>query len=130
MGAVKVIINKELKVKGLTNKAIIGGMSFYNDPAMSFMTELFNKTNVKYCSIPFEEIVYSKYLEAILNCKISINGYSKNFMNKLRILADMVYPLTSRQTYAPRKNQNYAQPQQSSFSSSMNDTLNKMKKKY
>lgn len=124
---VRVVINKELKVRGLTNKAIIGGMSFYNDPAMSFMTELFNKDNVKYCSIPFEEMAYSKYLESMLNCKVSINGYSKNFMNKLRNLGDMVYPLTSRQTYAPSGAQNYSQ---GGFSNSMNSTLNKMKKKF
>lgn len=124
---VRVVINKELKVRGLTNKAIIGGMAFYNDPAMSFMTELFNKDTVKYCSIPFEEMVYSKYLEAMLNCKISINGYSKNFMSKLRILGDMVYPLTSRQTYSSKVAPDYSA---SNFSNRMNDTLNKMKKKY
>jgi hypothetical protein len=124
---VRVVINKELKVKGLTSKAIIGGMSSYNDPAMSFMSELFNKDIVKYCCIPFEEMVYSKYLEAMLNCKISINGYSKNFMNKLRILGDMVYPLTSRQTYSTNSKQGY---KPNNFSNSMNDTLNKMKKKY
>lgn len=124
---VRVVINKELKVRGLTNKAIIGGMSFYNDPAMSFMTELFNKDIVKYCSIPFEEMAYSKYLEAMLNCKVSINGYSKNFLNKLRILGDMVYPLTSRQTYSSNSAQNYGK---NNFSNSMNDTLSKMKKKY
>ncbi len=124
---VRVVINKELKVRGLTNKAIIGGMSSYNDPSMSFMTELFHKEDVKYCSIPFEEIAYSKYLEGMLNCKVSISGYSKNFMNKLRILGDMVYPLTSRQTYSSNMKQTYAK---NNFSNSMNDTLNKMKKKY
>lgn len=124
---VRVVINKELKVRGLTNKAIIGGMSSYNDPAMSFMTELFDKESVKYCSIPFEEMAYSKYLEGMLNCKVSISGYSKNFMNKLRVLGDMVYPLTSRATYSSNSKQNYTP---NNFSSSMNDTLNKMKKKY
>ena len=107
---VKIVINKELKVRGLTSKQIIGGMSFYNDPAMSYMTELFNKDLVKYCSIPFDEIAYSKYLECLLNCKISVNGYSKNFMNRLKNLGDMVYPLTSRQTYSPNADsQGYAQ---------------------
>ena len=52
---IRVIINKELKVKSLSIKAIIGGLSYYNDPAMSFMTELFNKDMVKACTIPFEE---------------------------------------------------------------------------
>lgn len=124
---VRVVINKELKVRGLTNKAIIGGMSSYNDPAMSFMTELFNKEIVKYCSIPFEEMAYSRYLEGMLNCKVSISGYSKNFMNKLRVLGDMVYPLTSRQTYSSGSKPNF---KQNNFSNSMNDTLNKMKRNY
>ncbi len=124
---VRVVINKELKVRGLTGKAIIGGMSSYNDPAMSFMTELFDKESVKYCSIPFEEMAYSKYLEGMLNCKVSLSGYSKNFMNKLRILGDMVYPLTSRQTYSSKTKQNY---KPNHFSNSMNDTLNKMKRNY
>lgn len=126
---VRVVINKELKVRGLTNKAIIGGMSFYNDPAMSFMTELFNKDNVKWCSIPFDEAVHANYLEAMLNCKVSISGYPKNFMSKLRILGDMVYPLTSRQTYSGNRNQGYGQ-NTNGFSNSMNNTLNKMRKKY
>lgn len=126
---VRVVINKELKVRGLTNKAIIGGMSFYNDPAMSFMTELFNKDTVTYCNIPFDETVYSNYLEAMLNCKVSIAGYPKNFMNKLKNLGEMVYPLTSRQTYSGGFNQNYGQ-NKGGFSNSMNNTLNKMKKKY
>mgnify|MGYP003310801087 CR=1 FL=1 len=63
---------------------IIGGMSFYNDPSMSFMTELFNKDMVKACTIPFEDITYSKYLDGMVNCNVSLNGYSKAFLSKLR----------------------------------------------
>lgn len=126
---VRVVVNKELKVRGLTNKAIIGGMSFYNDPAMSFMTELFNKDTVTWCSIPFDETVYSNYLEAILNCKVSIGGYPKNFVSKLRVLGDMVYPLTSRQTYVSNVNSSFG-AQETGFSNSMNSTLSKMRKKY
>ena len=54
----RIVINKEIKVKNLTSKAIIGGMSFYNDPAMSYMTELFNKEKIRACTIPFDENVY------------------------------------------------------------------------
>ena len=125
---VRVVINKELKVGSLTAKTVIGGMSFYNDPAMSFMTELFNKDMVKYCVIPFEEKAYSKYLEAIVDCKVSHNSYPSNFINKLKTLGDMVYPLTSKQSYG-RQTNSYSKPN-NGFSSSMNSTLNKMKKKY
>ena len=126
---VRVVINKEIKVKSLNTKAIIGGMSFYNDPSMSFMTELFNKDMVKACSIPFEENAYSKYLDAMVNCNVSINGYSKAFLSKLKNLGDMVYPLVSKSTYGkamPQQN-NYGK---NNFSSNMNNTLNQMKRKF
>ena len=45
----KIVINKEQKVKGLTDKVLIGGMAYYNDPGMAFMTELFNKDKIMYC---------------------------------------------------------------------------------
>ena len=45
----RIVINKELPVKTLTVKNIIGGLSFYNDPSMSFMRELFNRETAKYC---------------------------------------------------------------------------------
>ena len=95
---IKIIINKEMKVRGLTPKAIIGGLAFYNDPAMSFMTELFNKDSVKYCSVPFDEDACSRYLEGVMDCEISINGYSKFFNAKLKEVANMVYPLIGIQT--------------------------------
>ena len=125
---VRVVINKELKVRSLTTKAIIGGMSFYNDPSMSFMTELFNKDMVKACSIPFEEAAYSKYLDAMVNCNVSISGYSKQFLNKLRNLGDMVYPLVSKPSgkgAAPQVDYS-----KNAFSSNMSNTLTQMKKKF
>ena len=125
---IRVVINKELKVKSLSSKVIIGGMSFYNDPSMSFMTELFNKDMVKACTIPFEEDAYSKYLDGIANCKIEIN-YSKNFTNKLKNLEDMVYPLLGKSTYGGRAPEavqtDYGKK---AFSNNMNNTLNQMKK--
>ena len=122
---IRIVINKETRVRSLTPKTIIGGMSFYNDPAMSFMTELFNREKVKYCTIPFEEQTYSKYLEGLVNCKISLSGYSKEFIQSLKTLENMVYPLIgSRQEYRPVNNYN------NTFSSDMNNTLNQMKNKY
>ena len=96
---VRVVINKNMKVGSLTTKILIAGMSFYNDPAMSFMTELFNKDMVKYCEIPFDERAYSKYLESMVNCSVSLSGYSQAFIAKLKTLGEMVYPLTSKQSY-------------------------------
>jgi len=122
----RVVINKEIKVRGLTSKTVIGGMSFYNDPSMSYMTELFNKDKIKACTLPFEDAIYSKYLETLVNCNISISGYSKNFMNSLKILGNMVYPLLSKQSYV-KNGPDYGR---SNFSTEMNNTLNQMRKKY
>lgn len=91
----KIVINKEARIRGLSPKVVIGGMAFYNDPSMTFMTELFNKDAIKYTNIPFSDVVYTKYIEGLVNCKISLNGYDKNFMGSLKELAKMVYPLLS-----------------------------------
>ena len=126
----KIILNKVVKVRGITEKTIIGGMAFYNDPAMSFMTELFDRNLIKHISIPFEEDIYTKYLEGIINCEITLKGYSKSFMQILRELANMVYPLISG------RGTNYRPPVanntqiNSTFSPSMNNTLDQMKRKF
>ena len=125
----RIVVNKELKVRNLSSKAVIGGMSFYNDPAMSYMTELFNKDKIRACTIPFDENVYSRYLEGIVNCVISINGYPKGFINSLKILGNMVYPLLSKQTYSTQKSpaeMSYG----NNFSAEMSNTLNQMRNKY
>ncbi len=128
---IRVVVNKEIKVRGLTSKLIITGMSSYNDPSMSYMTELFNKDAVKHCVIPFDENACAKYMENVAKgTDLTLNGYSKPFVRNLRNLGDMVYPLTSKQTYEKKGapiNQDYSA---STFSNSMNDTLNQMRKKY
>lgn len=129
----KVVINKYTKVRGVTEKAIIGGMAFYNDPAMSYMTELFNRETVKYCVIPFDAQVYSKYLEGLINCNISLNGYSKEIINSLKKLANMVYPLITNNINANKakySNPKYNKYAGNTFSNNMNSTLDKMKRNY
>ena len=79
-------------MKKIDSKNIIGGMAFYNDPEMSFMTELFNRDKVEYQEIPFDDDIYVKYLDGIVDCDISIKRYSRDFMMVLRDLAYMVYP--------------------------------------
>ena len=124
----RIVINKELNVRTLTVKTIIGGISFYNDPAMSFMRELFNRDTAKYCTIPFNIEAYSKYLEGLVNCKISVGGYSKEFLQALRTLENMVYPLLDTASPSNRAVQtNYGGTR---FSSEMNDTLSQMKRNF
>lgn len=90
---IRIVINKYLKLKNVSERDIIGGMAFYNDPAMSFMTELFDKSSVKYITMPFETEIYTRYLEGLIDCEISLKGYSKQFMQSLNQLGNMIYPL-------------------------------------
>ena len=124
----RIVLNKVLRVRSISERVIIGGMSSYNDPSMSYMTELFDKDNVKYCSIPFDQEVYSKYLDGLVNCEISTKGYPKNFLSSLDKLANMLYPLLNNDR--PANKFNTYNPNTSNFSSNMNETLNKMKNRY
>ncbi len=121
----KIVINKSVNIRSVPIKTLIGGISKYNDPSMSYMKELFDKDNVPYCVIPFEVQNYIKYLDAVITCTISLNGYSKSFMSALKQLCNMIYPLINKQTYTPRGNK-----YKNDFSNEMNDTLKKMKRKY
>lgn len=121
----KIVINKSVKIKTVSVKRLIEGISTYNDPSMTYMKNLFDPEKIAYCEIPFEMPNYIKYLDSMINCSISINGYTKQLMMALKQLAGMVYPLINRQTYSPRGNQ-----YKDNFSSNINNTLNKMKNKY
>ncbi len=121
----RIVLNKAIELRKVKEKTIIDGMSMYNDPAMSFMTELFNKDTIKHITIPFNQEVYTRYLEGVINCEISIKGYPKNIMQALNELSSMVYPIVSgRGTYTPPK------IEKNGFTPSINATLNQMKNKY
>ncbi len=121
----KIVLNKAIKLRGVNDKTIIGGMAYYNDPAMSFMTELFDKNIIRYITVPFSEEVYTKYMENVINCEVSVKGYPKNMVQVLNELANVVYPLVSgKSTYVPPK------VERNGFTPSMNSTLDQMKKRY
>ena len=115
---IKVIVNKYEKIKTLNIKTLIGGMAFYNDPSMSFMTDLFNKDTVEYFVLPFEIQNYIKYLDDLVNCSVSLKGYTKQLIEKLQDLAGHVYPLINKNI------------SQAHFSNETNNILNKMKQNY
>ena len=130
---IRIIINKSVRLKRVGAKDIIGGMAYYNDPEMSFMTELFNKDTVKYIEVPFYQDIYEKYLDGVVECDISIKKYSKDFMFILKNLAAMVYPesLNKNSGYNGYNYNKKNKTQYSNgFSSSVNNTLNNMKKNY
>lgn len=89
---ISVILNKEVPVKGLTKKLMIGGLSMYNSPNMEERVQLFNKDNVKVYSVPFDIQAYQKYLENIVHCKFEITGYPKKFITELQLIAENIYP--------------------------------------
>ena len=89
---ISIILNKEVQVKGLTKKLMIGGLSMYNSPNMEERVELFNKDNVKVYSVPFDIQAYQKYLENIVHCKFEIVGYPKKFITELKLIAENIYP--------------------------------------
>ena len=126
----RIVINKHIRISNMSDKLLIGGMSSYNDPSMSFMTELFDKNNVKYTTIPFDQQAYSKYLDGLVDCKISLRGYSKNMIQSFNKLGNMVLPLISNTRPSKEKSNNKYNNYNSNFSNNTSDTLNKMKKKY
>ena len=124
----RIVLNKSVKINGITEKTIIGGMAYYNDPSMSFMTELFDRNLIRYVSIPFEEETYVKYLEGIIECTVSLKGYSKAFMQTLRELGNMVYQVNNGGGYRPPTAKGYTTG--NTFSPNINNTLNQMKNSY
>ena len=129
----RIVINKTLKLRKLTDKMIIGGISCYNDPASTFINTLFNKDTVRYTTIPFEDETYARYLERLVDCEISLNGYSKIFLEALNKLGDMVYPLIAGKTknkYENEKNYNDYAKKTTAFNSNMDATLNKMRRNF
>ena len=110
-------------------------MSKYNDPEMSFMTELFDRSTVKeVAQIPFDEDVYIKYLQDIANCEIEVSKYPKEFKARLNSLAGVIYPLLTGSSGNRRGKRDNRRDDNGrytdSFSSDMNKTLNNMRNKF
>ena len=132
----RIVVNKVLKVKNLNEKMIIGGISKYNSPDMTYQKDLFDINNILYTVIPFEDQTYAKYLEGLVMCNISLNGYSRGLLEALEILGDMVYPLISRKQQYGNRNYNkynsYGKNNntQGQFNSSIDNTLNKMRNSF
>lgn len=125
---IRIIVNKAMRLKGVTPKQIVGGMSNYNNPEMSIMTELFDRNQIVPIEIPFDTEVYARYLEDLAECRISINKYPKEFQNILKKLSSVIYPLlpAKKSKEKPQRGYQYS----NGFSNSVNNTLNNMKKNY
>lgn len=128
----RIIMNKAMRLKGITSKQIVGGMSRYNNPEMSMMTELFDRNLILPIEIPFDIDVYAKYLEGLAECNISTNKYPKDFQNILNKLSNIVFPLLPAKKSKEKVSSGYQYNNgySSGFSNNVNNTLNNMRKKY
>lgn len=129
----RVVLNKFTKTKEINQEILIGGISIYNDASMTVRKELFNRRTVPNITIPFDLKTYLNYLDGLVTCDISLKGYSKEFLQTLEELANMVYPIKKKSgKYMPpsvKKNQ-MDNSRNDGFSQKMNDTLNRMKQNY
>ncbi len=123
----RIIINKEQKVKNLSKNAIIGGISSYNDPSMSYMIKLFDKDKIMDYSVPLDIEAGAKYLETLATCELSLVGYPKNFIENLKRIASVINP--TRKGGMQRPSVSGYNPN-NKFSNNMNSTLDEMKRKY
>ena len=124
---VKVILNKFIRTREINENILIGGISIYNDPGMTVRRELFNRRTVQYITIPFELKTYLRYLDGLVICDVSLKGYSKEFMQSLNKLANMIYKTGKiKEKYNPPSVKN----NMNGFSSDMNNTLNQMRRNY
>ena len=125
---VRVVLNKFIRTKEINEELLIGGISIYNDAGMTVRKELFNRKTVKRIMIPFDLKSYLRYLDGMVTCDVSLKGYNKEFLQSLKNLASMVYPVGKNQakymTPSVKNNNN------NSFSPKMNNTLNQMKQNY
>ena len=122
---VRVVLNKFMRTREINEELLIGGISIYNDAGMTVRKELFNRKTARFITIPFELKTYLRYLDGLVVCDVSLKGYSKEFMQSLKQLANMVYGGNKSSKYVPpsvKKNM--------TFSKSMDDTLNQMKQNY
>ena len=118
-----------MKTKEISKEILIGGISIYNDPSMTVRRELFDRKTVQNITIPFDFKSYLSYLDGLVTCDISLKGYTKEFLQILEELANMVYSTNKKQgKYMPPsvKNNNM----NNGFSPRMNNTLNQMKQNY
>ena len=83
----RVIINKYIKLNGISEKDVLSRLSFYNDPTLSYMREIFHKETVKYITISFYETVCKNYLEMTINGNINFNDYPIDLINAINNLS-------------------------------------------
>lgn len=125
----RVVLNKFIRTREITENILIGGMAIYNDAGMTVRKELFDRRAVPSIVIPFNQKTYLRYLDGLVTCDVSLKGYDKEFITSLKSLASMIY-----QVKETKKTGKYMPPSvknnNSGFSPRVNNTLNQMKRNY
>lgn len=125
----RVVLNKFIRTREITENILIGGMAIYNDAGMTVRKELFDRRTVPSIVIPFNQKTYLRYLDGLVTCDVSLKGYDKEFITSLKSLASMIY-----QVKETKKTGKYMPPSvknnNSGFSPRVNNTLNQMKRNY
>ena len=89
MKKIKILINKYVKSL-LTPKKIIQGLSYYNDPQMSFIDELLD-SKVQYYIVPFNIDNYAKYIDGVYKNSINYSKFSDDFKQAISEISNDVY---------------------------------------
>ena len=101
MSKIRVVINRYVKTV-LTPKRLIEGLSYYNDPEMSFVDELLTG-KVIYTVVPYSLENYAKYIEGLYKNNISYKTYSQDFKDAIEQLCLQIYPVNGSQTQATKR---------------------------
>ena len=89
MGKIKVIINKYVKSL-LTPKKLIQGLSYYNDPQMSFTDELLESKVLSFV-VPFNVENYSRYIDGMYKNSLDYKKYTLDFLSAVAEVSESVF---------------------------------------
>ncbi|MBQ9313652.1 MAG: hypothetical protein IJ220_01425 [Clostridia bacterium] len=86
---IKIIVNKYVKCL-LTPKKLVEGLSYYNDPQMSFIDELLD-SKVQYFMVPFNVENYAKYVDCVYKNVIDFRKFTPDFIEAIKEISNSVY---------------------------------------
>lgn len=101
MKKIKIIVNKFVKSL-LTPKKIVQGLSYYNDPQMSFIEELLDN-KVQYYIVPFNVENYARYIDGMYKNSIDYKKFTSDFNGAIQEIASNVYRRTNSTTQPKKK---------------------------
>lgn len=94
MSKIKIIVNKYVKCM-LTPKKLVEGLSYYNDPQMSFIDELLD-SKVQYFVVPLNIENYARYVDCMYKNNIDYKKFTPDFMEAINELCNNIYRTNSQ----------------------------------